>query len=929
MVQLATLANGDTSPAAAGDPGRLTRMDTHVHSHASSGPAIKALGLIGCAESYSHPERVYEQARLRGMDLVTLTDHDTIEGGLLLQERGYEGVVLGEEVTVHFPEDRCKLHVLVWTLSPEQHEQIEKLGLRKNVYEFAAWLHDQQLPHALAHPLYVQNDRLTPWHIDRCALLFKGFETLNGAHSGTHRAALETYLRALTPGRMHRLLGEHAIEPLWHRAWEKAQTGGSDDHGLLNVGRTWTGVLASDAAALGTPASCIKSDGALACGREFFRVVMAGHAQVGGESGHSSLLAHQLTTVGAQFAARAWVPKASPRGRAFANALLAFAGARVPKPGPVALVLDTARVKVKAAVLRGRFAKPNRLAPLAHALREGLAQVSKDHPQLLARLHDGQWVEGTALSQHDACAAFCDDLYAAMHRVLAVQAGKVARNAGKGRRGVSRTHQELLDLATSYLALEATQLPTLFSLFHQNKERPMVQALQHNHATPGDGVSVLERPMRVALFTDTLGDVNGVSRFIRNAAEQARRTGRDFTVFTSTNFAFEAAPNIVNVPPVVATKMPKYENLELVLPPVTKMLRMVDKMQPDVIHISTPGSVGLVGLLAARMLRCPVVGVYHTDFPAYVDKLFQDDTLTSGCSAYMKWFYASFASIFTRSDDYAGALRELRVPDERVHTLRPGIMIDQFHPRFRDSGVWKRVLGNEAGKDGIVRAIYCGRVSVEKGLPMLSRCWAKAREQLARLGTPAQLIIIGDGPYRKQMQEELRGHDAHFLGFRHGAELSSLYASGDFFVFPSTTDTLGQVVMESQASGLPVLVTDAGGPKEVTRDGETGYVERASDERGWVDRIVDLASNHEKRARMGKAAHEFLQSFSMQQSFEHYWQVHERAWVQHLTSPRNPHAIAPRTDEQARRGVVEDVPTPGANRLVERAARRAQGTSEA
>ena len=162
-----------TAPGTGSNSGnaRTVRMDMHCHSHASSKPVMKALGLIDMPECYSHPERVYEQARARGMDMVTITDHDTIAGAMELVERGFENFIVGEEVTVQFPEDRCKLHVLVWGLSPEQHEQLGAYALREDVYDFAHWLHENNLPHSFAHPLYVQNGRLTFWHIERCALL--------------------------------------------------------------------------------------------------------------------------------------------------------------------------------------------------------------------------------------------------------------------------------------------------------------------------------------------------------------------------------------------------------------------------------------------------------------------------------------------------------------------------------------------------------------------------------------------------------------------------------------------------------------------------------------------------------------------------------------------------------------------------------------
>jgi glycosyltransferase involved in cell wall biosynthesis len=402
-----------------------------------------------------------------------------------------------------------------------------------------------------------------------------------------------------------------------------------------------------------------------------------------------------------------------------------------------------------------------------------------------------------------------------------------------------------------------------------------------------------------------------VSRFIRNIAQHARDTGKDLRVLTSTNFEIEHAPNLLNVPPLCAMAMPKYEHLELALPPVRRMLRLAAQLRPDVIHVSTPGSVGLVGRLAARKAGCPLVGVYHTDFPAYIDTLFGDHALTAGCTSFMRWFYKPFTSILTRSDASASALLALGIARERLHTLKAGIMLGQFHPRYRDLSIWPALLGDHGAQaaSGTVRVLYCGRLSAEKGLPQLARCWIVARAELARLGTRAQLVLVGDGPARNALQRQLRDHDAHFLGFRHGSQLSVLYASSDFFVFPSTTDTLGQVVMESQASGLPALVTDVGGPKEIVRDRETGFVLPAlptidttaatmhlegsqaapldalsPSQASWVRAIVHLATHAHDRLRMGHSAHQHMQQASIATSFEHYWSVHENA-LQRQASP--------------------------------------------
>jgi len=828
---------------------RGTRLDAHCHSWASSGPAIAALGLIDCPECYSPPEKVYEQAIARGMDLVTLTDHDSIGGAMELVDRGFERFIVGEEVSVRFPEDRCLLHVLLWGITPEQHERIAEDGLRDDVYEFASWVAEEGLAHAVAHPLYVQNGRLTRWHVERAALLFKGFECRNGAHSYTVSDAIGRFVDGLTPARIRELADEHGIAPRWHEPWIKARTGGSDDHGLLNLGRTFTEVPER----LSDP-------------HAFFERVMAGESKEGGIGGHSALLAHQLATVGAHYFADRLYKRRSPPGRYISAKLLRFTGVKVKAP---------TKKRVAAYQMAQKMWLPKKARrkslPIIRSLRKELKPVLDRYPDIQRRLDPETWADGAPVSQHEEMAEFVQELTAALSRSMAPGAIK-----GLRKRDPSRIAEHLM----SYAFLHVAQMPYLFSLFHQNKERNFLERFEHETSTPGSGVSVLERPMRVSLFTDTIADVNGVCRFIHNVADSAHASARDLEVITCTRKALPdgVAPNIYNFPPVFATNLPKYDSLDVCLPPIMKILRHVDQHQPDVIHISTPGPVGCVGFLAAKMLRIPVLGVYHTDFPAYVERLFDDHGLTRMCEKFMHAFYRPFSAVFTRSVDYVDSLERLGLPRARIVSLMPGFDSNEFHPRFRNVESWTdRGLDPES-----VKVLYVGRVSVEKSMPMLTSVWKSVRKRLSDAGVRAELVIVGDGPYREQMAKELKGKDATFLGFRYGQELSEIYASSDMFVFPSTTDTLGQVVMEAQGSGLPVIVTDRGGPKEVVEHGRTGYVLGAEDGEAWAERIAELASSADRRRAMGDAAHASMQKFGLTHSFEHFWQVHTDAWHDHL-----------------------------------------------
>jgi len=311
-----------------------------------------------------------------------------------------------------------------------------------------------------------------------------------------------------------------------------------------------------------------------------------------------------------------------------------------------------------------------------------------------------------------------------------------------------------------------------------------------------------------------------------------------------------------------------------VAPPLVAMLTHAMARRSDAVHTSTPGPVGLVGRAAAALGGAPVCGVYHTDFPAYLEDLYASRFMGRATAQAMRAFYCGMRRVFSRSEEYVQSLVGLGIERERIVALRPGVETATFRPEFRDGAVWRTVDGVRAGA---VKALYCGRVSTEKNLPLLVTAWRAAHARLGALGVDSQLIVVGGGPYLAPMRRALQDGSAAFAGYRHGSQLSALYASSDLFVFPSATDTLGQVVLEAQASGVPVLVSDQGGPRQVVEAGVTGLVLPAAEARAWEDAIVSLLGDDDRRKAMGASAHPWAQRFSIRASFEHFWKTHEAA----------------------------------------------------
>ncbi|MGD9149988.1 MAG: glycosyl transferase, partial [Desulfobacterales bacterium] len=217
------------------------RADLHVHSKYSQRPSQWFLQKIGCPESFTEPLDLYRIARNRGMTLVTITDHNRIDGALEIAH--LPGTFISEEVTSYFPEDQCKVHVLVYQITESQHEDIQ--NLRSNLYELVDYLQLKGIYYALAHPMYAVNDRLTIEHFEKCLLLFNNFE-LNGDFNPESNECLKLTLYDITREEVYRLADKHALFPTSSEPWKKNLIGGSDDHSALNIARAFTEVTQAD-----------------------------------------------------------------------------------------------------------------------------------------------------------------------------------------------------------------------------------------------------------------------------------------------------------------------------------------------------------------------------------------------------------------------------------------------------------------------------------------------------------------------------------------------------------------------------------------------------------------------------------------------------------------------------------------------------------
>src|SRR5437016_9353664 len=214
----------------------MSLCDLHIHSRFSARSEEWLFRRFDFPDSYTDPRDLYQLLRQRGMDFVTITDHDTIDGSREIAELDH--TFISEEVTTHFPHDPCKLHLLVWGISEAQHAEIT--ALRENIYELQSYLQKTAISHSVAHPLYSINGKLEASHLERLILLFKHFEGINGLRDALLSELAQQLFGSLSPEKIEELAKKHNLAPTHEQAWKKILVGGSDDHGGQFVAGVYT-----------------------------------------------------------------------------------------------------------------------------------------------------------------------------------------------------------------------------------------------------------------------------------------------------------------------------------------------------------------------------------------------------------------------------------------------------------------------------------------------------------------------------------------------------------------------------------------------------------------------------------------------------------------------------------------------------------------
>jgi glycosyltransferase involved in cell wall biosynthesis/predicted metal-dependent phosphoesterase TrpH len=720
-VNLLAMNEKKNTPTVQFGGGNTVRVDLHVHSTASEVAKLgvqRALALPECATT---PQEVYELAKRRGMDFVTITDHDTIAGALELAD--CDDVFVSEELTTWFAGEPQAVHVLCFGITPDDHDWLQAHS--GDVIACAEYLHGNDIACALAHPFFHVAAPLTAGHRRMLAQLFPVWETRNGSRARELNAPAAIYIET------H---GGIAV-------------GGSDDHAGVDIGRTYTEAPATRST------------------EELLEHIRAGRVAPHGKQGSAAKWAHSALVLGARALGADAADQPTPT-----------TGGRHASTAKVALELAE-RIMLEGDARHGSVGGglgPEDGRALLHAWLAEM-ELDVDTAGLVATMQAEDFshsdLERRARRIHER------KLTAAIDELLATG----------GTEGLDKA------VGTLFAACVPAVPYIPASAFLAREQAKLV-------SRDGD-------PIRVAVVADGVGSVHGVTHTLAQLRERGI-PGHEIDVI-GTDASVDR-----RLPAVTEVELPFYAGLTIGVPSLFAVAEALTERRYDAVHVCSPGPTGIVATLIARVMGLPVLGSYHTELQTYARLRTGDPRLEAAMRAILAAVYGQCKAVMSPSNAADSSLQELGIDASRILRWDRGVDLQRFSPaRYAPS-----VLAATDPRHGErFNVLYVGRLSKEKGIDLLADAFLIARDRDPRL----HLVLAGRGPEETALRRRL-GDAATFLGWVEGDDLPRVYASADLFMFASTTDTFGQVILEAQASGLPVLAVDAGGPADLIEDGRSG-----------------------------------------------------------------------------------------------------------
>ncbi|WP_108928947.1 glycosyltransferase family 4 protein [Leptospira johnsonii] len=357
-------------------------------------------------------------------------------------------------------------------------------------------------------------------------------------------------------------------------------------------------------------------------------------------------------------------------------------------------------------------------------------------------------------------------------------------------------------------------------------------------------------PFRILVVTETFPpEINGVAKTLHRMLGDLLQRGHEIILVRPKQGHNDYATASGNYREVLVrgAKIPLYEDLRFGFPEKYLLRRLIELEKPDIVHVVTEGPLGWSAVRAARHVGIPIISDFRTNFHAYA-KYYKFGFAGKLVHNYLKGLHNRTQMTLVPTAQIREQLTAQGYTN--VQVVSRGIDSDLFHPARRNSKL-KSEWGLKSSELGI---LYVGRLAPEKNLDLLVKTFRRIQSRVPN----AKLILVGDGPSKEKLQKE--NPDFIFRGMRKGKELAEHYATGDLFLFPSLTETFGNVIVEAMASGLPIVAYNYAAANQHLKHGKSALLCGFDKEEEFIEQSCLLAENKKLASRLGIAARKIAAS---------------------------------------------------------------------
>jgi len=825
------------------------QVDLHCHDHNSDVPDELWGRLLQLPETWLKTKKLAKVLRNHGSDVVTVTNHNNARSCWELQDKGID-VLVAAEFTCYFNEYKLFVHVLTYGFDRQQEKILNEK--RHNIYDFVRYAAAENIPLILPHPLYfyTRNEKIDLSLFEKFAVMFERFEVLNGQRDTWQSVLTLNWARSLTEEKILAYADKHKLDPAEFGvdpSRPKVLTGGSDCHMGIFAGQCGSYLYVPN---LQNKLQTNKpSELAL-------EAIKKGHIMPFGQVAENQKLNIALLDYISQVATRIEDPGLLRlmfhRGEISDKVLCFIIGN---------LLLEMQKhkntqkfFKFVHKALSGK--KPGKLVKW---------KIKKEYRFCIDQLERIADARNTRSPEEyiDTVNNAISELYRDLNQLIIKRTKKSLENrsgtplSAFSTAEITRKFEVPLQLTKLLKGgsnasdmsgfnmgqlLDSLSFPVLISIILTGATLGSTRLLYQNRQFLNDFSNSLgenQHPKRALYLTDTLRDKNGVSSSLSAKLKYIQEA--DMPVdFLICHEEAEAESHLHVVKPITSFSLPEFGEQEFRMPDLMQIAKLFYEGSYDRIVCSTEGPMALVSIFIKHMFNVPGFFFMHTDWLDFIrDTTELNPHELDRIRRALRVFYKLYDGVFVLNSEHREWLigHQMMLDEDKVH-------LTAHHTQQADDGIVgidKSSLFKDATPATPVM-LYAGRLSKEKGILDLPAIMDKVRQKIPDI----RLVIAGTGPAENELRRALP--EAHFTGWVDKRTIASLYKGLDLFVFPSTFDTFGNVILEANVYGMPVIAYNCKGPKDLIVDGVSGYLVENTD--GMAACIINHFSSQTDRKQM-------------------------------------------------------------------------------